>query len=744
MKVAELKEKQRAHLNGSRDTIEVIGAREHNLKDIDVSIPKNKLTVVTGLSGSGKSSLAFDTIYAEGQRRYLETLSSYARQFIGNMERPDVESITGLSPVISIEQKSTGWNPRSTVGTVTELYDLLRLLYARIGEAYSYETGERMVKYTEDQIVEHLVKKFENKKVTILAPSVRGRKGHYRELLEHIRKMGYTKVRIDGDLTQLKPGLQLDRYKTHDIEVVIDRIKMNAEKIKRVSASVKAALKMGKDLMFVQVGEESQLRPFSKQLMDPSTGLSYEDPSPNTFSFNSPYGACPDCKGLGKVHTVDLEKVLPDENLTINEGGIAPLGEVRQNQTFKQLRKIANHFGFTFASPIKDIPKEAIDIILYGGDSSFESKKRYKMQDWTFSLSQDGLIKMLTEWYKSTSSERIRSWAERFMQIADCPTCDGTRLKKDALHFKLGDRNIAELAKLDFTELADWFQVLPDHLDKRQLRIGEEVIKEIRIRLKFLLHVGLDYLNMDRPARTLSGGEAQRTRLATQIGSALTGITYILDEPSIGLHSRDNHRLIQALQALTKSGNSVIVVEHDKDIMLASDYLIDLGPGAGALGGELVARGVPAQFVKGNSETAAYLRGDKKIEVPKNRRNGNGEKIALKGATGHNLQSVDLEIPLGRFICVTGVSGSGKSSLINETLYPILRNHFYNSAQNPLEYECITGLDHIDKVIEIDQSPIGRTPRSNPATYTGVFTDIRKLFTDVPEAKIRGYKPGRL
>ena len=726
-----------------KDVIEVVGAREHNLKDISVQIPKNKLVVITGISGSGKSSLAFDTIYAEGQRRYMETFGAYARQFIGKMDRPDVEHIHGLSPVISIEQKTTGWNPRSTVGTITEIYDFLRLLYARIGEAYSYETGKRMIKFSEEEIIQHVLKHYQNRKVVVLAPVVRARKGHYRELFEQVRKQGYAKVRVDGKLLNLEPGLQVERFKTHDIEIVVDRLKIDAQKRDRLAASLAAALKLGDGFIMILDHESDEIRPYSKQLMDAESGISYEEPSPNAFSFNSPYGACPHCGGLGKLATVDPAKVIPDDSKSINVGGIVPLGEVRDNFTFKQLRAIAKRYKFSFATPIRDIPTEAMDTILKGGNDSFHIKMPYSKHDFTYNLPQEGLYNMLNRWYQDTSSEKVRKWAEEFMSVAACQTCNGQRLKKASLHFKIAGHNIADLAQMDLQELYDFFQTVEDHLDNKQKAIGKDVLKEIRLRLKFLLHVGLDYLSLDRPARTLSGGESQRTRLANQIGSQLTGITYILDEPSIGLHQRDNHRLIESLKALTDIGNTVLVVEHDKDIMLASDYLIDLGPGAGEQGGDLVAEGIPDQLMKTKTLTSNYLSNRTQVPLPEERRKGNGNVLKLKGATGHNLKNVDLEIPLGTLTCVTGVSGSGKSSLVNETLYPILRKHFYKSLQDPLPYARIEGIEHLDKVIEIDQSPIGRTPRSNPATYTGVFTDIRKLFSDVPEAKIRGYKPGR-
>ena len=739
--------KKKSQQNGSvllpDGHIEVIGARVHNLRDVDVTIPHNQLTVITGISGSGKSSLAFDTIYAEGQRRYLETFSAYARQFIGNMDRPDVEEITGLSPVISIEQKTTGWNPRSTVGTTTEVYDFLRLMYARIGEAYSYVTGKKMVRYTEEQIIDVISKKFEDGKIAILAPVVRGRKGHYRELFDTIRKQGYTKVRIDGEIEDLVPRMQVDRYKTHDIEVVIDRIKVSDDKWLRLKTSLQTALKMGNDFIMVLDAADDSVHPFSKHLMCPESGISYEEPSPNTFSFNSPYGACPTCKGLGQLNQVDPAKVIPDPTRSINDQGIAPFGEVRDNWTFRQLRRISKKYKFTFATPVNEIPEEALDIILNGGSDAFPVTSRSSAHDFTYELASEGLNNMLKRWFEDSTSERIRSWAESFMTINTCPDCNGYRLKNESLHFKLADTHIGQLAEMDLSDLGDWLDGLSSKLDDRQVRIGTDVLKEITMRVKFLLHVGLDYLNLNRPSRTLSGGESQRTRLATQIGSQLTGITYILDEPSIGLHQRDNQRLIKALKELTDIGNTVLVVEHDKEIMEEADFIIDLGPGAGEHGGELVAQGTPQQFVQMSSLTADYLSHRKEIELPAERRKGTGKKLKLKGASGHNLRDVDLEIPLGTLCLVTGVSGSGKSSLINGTLYPILRQHFYNSIKKPLPYKSVQGLDHLDKVVEIDQSPIGRTPRSNPATYTGVFTDIRKIFSELPESKIRGYKPGR-
>ena len=727
----------------SNEYIEVIGARANNLKDISLKIPRNQLVVITGISGSGKSSLAFDTIYAEGQRRYMETFTSYARQFIGEMERPDVEKITGLSPVISIEQKTTSRSPRSTVGTITEIYDFLRLLFARIGDAYSYETGKKMVKYTEEQMLQHILTNFEDRKVVVLAPLVRARKGHYRELFEYVRKQGYAKVRVDGEMLDLVPRLQADRYKTHDIEVVVDRIKVGEEKTDRLRSSMQAALKMGKGFIMLMDYETNEISSYSKFLMDPEYGISYEEPSPNAFSFNSPYGYCKKCKGLGVLTEIDKNLVIPDYTKSINDQGIAPFGEVRSNLTFKQLRAISKKYKFTFATPINKIPAEALEIILYGSKEKFDFKVQYGNDEHTYNLASEGIIKMLERWHENSNSDKIRQWAEDYMNVVTCSDCGGHRLRKESLHFKVNEKHIGELAILDIKTLHDWMHGVEATLTDRNKLIAKDILKEIKLRLGFLLNVGLDYLMLNRPARTLSGGEAQRIRLATQIGSQLTGITYILDEPSIGLHQRDNQRLIDALRNLAAIGNSVLVVEHDKDIMLASDYLIDLGPGAGKHGGELSAMGKPAIFKNEKTITAEYLNKVRQIEIPEKRREGNGNFLVLKGATGNNLKDVTLKLPLGKFICITGVSGSGKSTLINETLYPILRQHFYRSKKNPLAYKSFTGLDLIDKVIEIDQSPIGRTPRSNPATYTGVFTPIRKLFSDMPEAKIRGYKLGR-
>lgn len=723
------------------DHIEIIKANENNLKSVSLTIPRDQLVVITGISGSGKSSLAFNTLYAEGQRRYIETFSSYARQFLGNLERPDVEKIEGLSPVISIEQKTTAWNPRSTVGTTTEIYDFLRLLFARASDAYSYVSGKKMVKFTEEEILNDIFKRYDGKKIMVLAPVVRSRKGHYRELFDSLRKKGYTKVRVDGEIIDLVPDLKVDRYKVHDIELVVDRIKVAKDKKERLAKSIDTAMQQESFIYILDI-EDDQLTPFSKDLMDAESGISYEEPSPNTFSFNSPYGTCPTCRGLGSSNKADYDKMIPDDSISISKGGILPLGELRTNDNFYQVKQIAKKYGFKLSTPIKDIPQEGINAILNGGDKSIKSKSKFSDLDG-FSIGRDGLNTMLEQWYEKTTSERVRAWAEEFMTIKTCSDCNGYRLRKESLHFKIDDKHIGELANMDLGTLYEWLDGIEDRISEKQKVIGKDVIKEIRMRLEFLLQVGLDYLSLNRPTRTLSGGESQRTRLATQIGSQLTGITYIMDEPSIGLHQRDNQRLIDALKNLSEIGNSVIVVEHDKDIMLASDYLIDIGPGAGVHGGEIVAQGNPKEFKNFDSVTAQYLNGKVEIATPDIRRQGNGNKIILKGASGNNLQDVDLEIPLGTLTLVTGVSGSGKSTLINDTLYPILRKHIYNSAQNPLPYNSIEGLEHIDKVIEIDQSPIGRTPRSNPATYTKVFDKIRKLFTEVPEAKIRGYKPGQ-
>ncbi|MCO6359318.1 excinuclease ABC subunit UvrA [Roseivirga pacifica] len=722
------------------EQIEIFGAREHNLKNIDTTIPRNKLVVITGISGSGKSSLAFDTIYAEGQRRYMESFSAYARAFIGDMERPDVDKINGLSPVISIEQKTTSRNPRSTVGTLTEIYDFLRLLYARAGIAYSYHTGKAMIRQSEDQIVEHIIQTFERKKLILLAPVVKGRKGHYRELFVQIRKMGFTKVRVDGVVMEMVPKMQVDRYKTHDIEIVIDRIIADDGDRFRITKSVQTALSHGNGVMMVR-DEDGKVHHFSKYLMDPETGLSYDEPAPNNFSFNSPYGACPTCNGLGQVEEITRESVIADPNLSISRGGLAPLGEYRDIWIFKKLEAILKRYKKSLSTPIKDLPEEVVEVILYGDDVPVAvSSKKYPGTNWNTKF--EGIIKFL-EKQKSEGTEKTRKWIEDFMTVKTCPTCDGARLKKESLHFKIADTNISVLANMDIESLGEWFVGLEDRLTDKQNKIAPEILKEIRKRIGFLLDVGLDYLTLNRPLRTLSGGEAQRIRLATQIGTQLVGVLYIMDEPSIGLHQRDNEKLINALRDLRDIGNTIIVVEHDKDMMLASDHIIDIGPGAGRHGGTVVAAGTPEEFLEQNGVTAQYLKGTRNIDVPKERRKGNGNSIELKGAKGNNLKNVDLTLPLGQMICVTGVSGSGKSTLIHDTLFPILNHHFFRSKRAPLPYDSIDGLKNIDKVIEVDQSPIGRTPRSNPATYTGVFSDIRTLFTELPEAKIRGYRAGR-
>jgi excinuclease ABC subunit A len=722
------------------DSIEIIGAREHNLKNISLTFPRNKLVVITGISGSGKSSLAFDTIYAEGQRRYMESFSAYARSFIGNLERPDVDKINGLSPVISIEQKTTSRNPRSTVGTVTEIYDFLRLLYARAGEAFSYVTGEKMIRQSEDQILDHILNNFDGQKLTILASVVKGRKGHYRELFQQIRKSGYTKVRVDGELIELVPKMQADRYKTHDIEIVVDRIIAKADDRYRISQSLGTAMKEGKGVIML-LDQNDQIHHFSKYLMDPKSGISYDEPAPNNFSFNSPYGACPKCNGLGVTEDITEESVIPDRNLSISRGGILPLGEFRDIWIFKKIEAILKRNKVNLTTPIKDIPEEVLRILLYGDDVPVAvSSVKYPGTDWNTKF--EGIIHFL-EKQREGGSEKIQQWVNDFTIVQTCNECNGMRLKKESLHFLIDNKNIAELAAFDIQALRAWFDGLESRLNEKQNRIAEEVLKEIRKRIGFLLDVGLDYLHLNRPLKTLSGGEAQRIRLATQIGTQLVGVLYILDEPSIGLHQRDNVKLIKALKDLRDLGNSVIVVEHDQEMMMESDYVIDIGPGAGRHGGHVVAQGTPEEFLKLNSTTAQYLKGTRKIEIPKERRKGTGKHLRLKGATGNNLKNVNLDIPLGTLTLVTGVSGSGKSTLIHDTLFPILNQKFYRSRTEPLEYKKVEGLEHLDKVIEVDQSPIGRTPRSNPATYTGVFTDIRSLFAELPEAKIRGYKPGR-
>ena len=729
-----------------QEYIEVFGAREHNLKNIDIRIPKNKLVVFTGVSGSGKSSLAFDTIYNEGQRRYMESFSAYARQFIGDMERPDVDKITGLSPVISIEQKTTNKNPRSTVGTITEVYDFLRLLFARIGEAYSYNTGKKMIKFSEEEIVENIYQKFNNKKITLLAPLVRGRKGHYRELFEDIRKKGFLKARVDGEVKDITAKMQVDRYKIHDIEVVVDRLAVTPDMKVRLSQSVQKTLQLGKDLMFLLVNDFDKVVQYSKQLMCEDSGISYEEPSPNSFSFNSPYGACGTCKGLGSVYQISMEAVIPDWSLSISEGALAPLGEEREAYVFKQVQQIAKKHKIDLNKPIETLPTRSLNIILYGNESG-ATEVDLDFQDvepgQAYTTEYEGLIPQLKRWFAGGTSDAVREWVEQFMELKTCTTCNGARLKVESLWFKVAEKNIAELSELNLDKLVKWFETVEQRLSTKQNIIAKDILKEIRERLQFLLDVGLTYLTLNRSSRSLSGGESQRIRLATQIGSQLQGITYILDEPSIGLHQRDNHRLIGALQNLRNIGNSVLVVEHDKDIMLAADHLIDIGPLAGKHGGRIVAQGDPKTIYESQSDTSKFLFGEKSIAVPPSRRKGSGKVLELKGANGHNLKQVDVKFPLGKFIVVSGVSGSGKSTLINETLYPILSKHAYNSRMTPMQYKTVKGLDHIDKVIEIDQSPIGRTPRSNPATYCGFFTDIRTLFASVPEAKIRGYAAGR-
>ncbi len=720
--------------------IEVYGAREHNLKDINVKIPRNKLVVITGISGSGKSSLAFDTIYAEGQRRYMESFSAYARSFIGDMERPDVDKIEGLSPVISIEQKTISRNPRSTVGTVTEIYDFMRLLFARAGEAYSHVTGKKMIRQTEDQIIMHVIQHFLHKKIVLLAPVVKGRKGHYRELFQQIRKQGYAKVRVDGEILDINPKMQLDRYKTHDVEVVIDRIKVLESEKFRVSKSVQDALSYGKGVIML-LDEEGNIHHFSKHLMDPESGIAYDDPAPNTFSFNSPYGACPACNGLGKIEKITPESVIPDRSLSISRGGITPLGPYRDIWIFKKIQAILKRHQVNLTTPIEKIPEETIDLLLYGDKIPVAvSSVKYPGTEWNTKF--EGIIKFL-EKQSEGGSEKIQDWVREYMVVQVCPECHGARLKKESLNFKIDSKNISELAAMDIRELALWFDGLEARLSDKQRMIATEILKEIRKRINFLLEVGLTYLHLNRPLKTLSGGEAQRIRLATQIGTQLVSVLYILDEPSIGLHQRDNIKLIKALQDLRDLGNSVLVVEHDKEMMLSSDYIIDIGPGPGMHGGHIVAEGRPDEFMQQNSLTADFLKNEQKIAVPAVRRSPNGKWLELKGATGNNLKNVTLRLPVGSMICITGVSGSGKSTLIHETLYPILNQKIYKSKKDPMPYSSIEGIEHIDKVVEVDQSPIGRTPRSNPATYTGVFSEIRSLFTNLPEAKIRGYKPGR-
>ena len=725
------------------DKIVVHGARVHNLQNIDVEIPRNKLTVITGLSGSGKSSLAFDTIYAEGQRRYIETFSAYARSFLGNMERPDVDKITGLSPVISIEQKTTNKNPRSTVGTVTEIYDFLRLLYARAAEAISYETGEKMVKYTDDQILQLIMEQFGGKRIMVMAPLVRGRKGHYRELFENTRKKGFLYARIDGEVQEMKPNMRLDRYKNHFIEIVIDRLQVDEASMKRLKDSIQMAMKQGHGVCLIKDADSDNLKFYSRQLMCPSTGISYNEPAPHNFSFNSPQGACPKCNGLGQVAEIDIEKIIPEPEKSIGKGGIAPLGSQKKTLIFWQIEALGEKYGFTMKTPVKDISEEALNVVLYGTSERITLKNSPLGSSVNYMMSYEGIIKYIDSQRDDNPSKTAQKWASQFVKEKVCPACGGHRLKKESLHFKIDEKNISELAKLDIAELKDWFLGLEDRITDRQRKIGTEVIKEIRTRISFLLDVGLEYLSLNRASATLSGGESQRIRLATQIGSQLVNVLYILDEPSIGLHHRDNLRLINSLEKLRDTGNSVIVVEHDKDMMMAADYLVDMGPFAGRHGGEVVAAGTPHEVLMAGTLTSKYLTGEHSIATPEIRRKGNGKELKLLGCCGNNLKNVNVSFPLGKLICITGVSGSGKSSLINGTLQPILSQHFFKSLKDPLAFEKINGLKYLDKVVQVDQSPLGRTPRSNPVTYTGIFSDIRALFAQLPEAKIRGYKPGR-
>ncbi len=730
-------------MTDDKETISVLGARVHNLKNIDVEIPRNSLTVITGLSGSGKSSLAFDTIFAEGQRRYIETFSAYARNFLGGMERPDVDKITGLSPVISIEQKTTNKNPRSTVGTTTEIYDYLRLLFARAGTAYSYLSGEKMVKYTEEQILDLIRKDYKGKRIYILAPLVRTRKGHYKELFEQVRKKGYLYVRVDGEIKEIVHGMKLDRYKNHDIEVVIDKTVVTEKEEKRLKQSVETAMRQGDGLLMILDAQTESVRHYSKRLMCPVTGLSYKEPAPHNFSFNSPQGACPRCKGLGYVNQIDVDKVIPDRSLSIYEGAIAPLGKYRSVMIFWQIDALLERYEFTLKTPVDQLPEDVINEILYGCDERLKIKGSLLHSSSDYFVAYEGIVKYIQMMQEKDASATAQKWAEQFAKTDVCPECKGARLNKEALYFRIHDKNIYQLATMDVSELYEWLLHVEPHLEEKQRRIAEEILKEIRTRLKFLLDVGLDYLSLNRSSVSLSGGESQRIRLATQIGSQLVNVLYILDEPSIGLHQRDNIRLINSLKELRDLGNSVIVVEHDKDMMLAADYIVDMGPKAGRLGGEVVFAGTPEEMLKTDTLTSQYLNGKMKIELPAERRKGNGKSLWLRGARGNNLKGVDVEFPLGKLICVTGVSGSGKSTLINDTLQPILSQHFYRSLQDPLPYDTVEGLEYIDKVVNVDQSPLGRTPRSNPATYTGVFSDIRNLFVGLPEAKIRGYKPGR-
>jgi excinuclease ABC subunit A len=729
----------------TENSIEIIGARTHNLKNIDVTIPREKLVVITGLSGSGKSSLAFDTIYAEGQRRYIETFSAYARQFLGGLERPDVDKIDGLSPVIAIEQKTTNKSPRSTVGTITEIYDFLRLLFARAADAFSYNTGEKMVSYSDDQIKELIYQEFDGKKINILAPVIRSRKGHYRELFEQIAKQGFLKVRVNGVIKDLEYGMKVDRYKTHDIEIVIDRVavKKDEDTDKRLTESIKVAMHHGDDILMVIEQDSHEVRFYSRSLMCPTSGISYPNPEPNNFSFNSPKGACPNCNGLGIVNEINLQKIIPNPKLSIKSGGFAPLGEYKSTWIFKQLEFIGEKYGFKITDNIETIPAEAMDMILYGGNEKFSVVSKVMGITKDYKIDFEGISNFIKNQFEQSESASIKRWAKEFMDENECSECHGTRLRKEVLYFKINGKSIGDLVQMDIVELQQWFSDLPNHLSDKQQTISHEILKEITARINFLLDVGLDYLCLNRSSKTLSGGEAQRIRLATQIGSQLVGVLYILDEPSIGLHQRDNERLIKSLESLRDIGNSVLVVEHDKDMIVRADHVIDIGPKAGKYGGQIISQGTPAELLKENTITAQYLNGKMKIEVPKTRRKGNGKFLKLSGATGNNLKNVSIEIPLAQLICVSGVSGSGKSTLINETLYPILNTHFYHAVKKPQPYKKIEGLEHLDKVIDIDQSPIGRTPRSNPATYTDVFSEIRSLYTLTAEAQIRGYKPGR-
>jgi excinuclease ABC subunit A len=727
------------------ENIEVLGARVHNLKDIDVTIPREKLVVITGLSGSGKSSLAFDTIYAEGQRRYIETFSAYARQFLGGLERPDVDKIDGLSPVIAIEQKTTSKSPRSTVGTITEIYDFLRLIFARASDAHSYVTGEKMVSYSDEQIIELITENFKDKRINILAPVIRARKGHYGELFQQIAKQGFVKVRVNGEIRDITAGMKLDRYKTHDIEIVIDRmvVENTPENEKRLEESIRTAMYHGEDVLMILDQDTNAARFFSRNLMCPTSGISYQNPEPNNFSFNSPKGACPACNGLGTVNEINLKKIIPNPKLSIKAGGFEPLGEYKSSWIFKQLEIIGEKFKFKLTDPIEKIPSDAMDVILFGGKDRFDVESKVLGITKEYKIEFEGISNFIKNQFEESDSVSIRRWAKDFMDEVPCPECGGTRLKKEALYFRINEKNIAELSNMDISDLTAWFHDLPNNLNEKQKAIATEIIKEIRDRLDFLMNVGLDYLALSRSSKSLSGGEAQRIRLATQIGSQLVGVLYILDEPSIGLHQRDNEKLIHSLEQLRDIGNSVIVVEHDKDMIERADYVIDIGPAAGKHGGQIVSEGTPQEILKHHTLTAQYLNGEKEIAVPKKRRKGNGHVLKLTGATGNNLKNVSIEIPLGKLVCVTGVSGSGKSTLINETLYPILNAHYFNGVKKPAPYKSIEGLEHIDKVIDIDQSPIGRTPRSNPATYTEVFTEIRNLFAMTSEAMIRGYKAGR-